>query len=148
MKQSTNFMLTILLLFCVQGFSQGHDRVKKDNKSKDELTSAQYETGRKSCGNSLEGSTREGFTSDVATGDQPCPKGIQTCTAGQWIGPTLFDTCTNNTKNCGATVHGDVVNGYLQATVPKGTACTPAFKSCLNGVWVGPEVSLTCNEVP
>lgn len=148
MNKSTQFFAVTIFLFSGHVLAQGKDTTRKENKTKDEMTSAQYESARKSCGTSAEGSIREGFISDITTGDVPCPKGVQTCLAGQWVGPVLYDTCTNNTKNCGATVHGGTVQGYHQANPPKGISCAPAFKTCLNGDWIGPEVSTTCTEAP
>lgn len=95
-----------------------------------------------------EGTTRQGFVHPSTTGDIPCPTGIQVCTAGQWQGPHIFDSCENSTKSCNGSLHGSVVNGYLNSTSPKGIPCTPATKTCNNGNWIGTEVYMSCVELP
>lgn len=93
-----------------------------------------------------EGAIRRGFTNSVTTGDIPCFEGTQTCLAGDWVGPLLYDSCENHTKSCDGSPHGSVINGYLQPTSPKGFPCTIATKTCLNGAWLGPEVFESCTE--
>lgn len=94
-----------------------------------------------------EGTIRKGFITPMTQGDLPCSEGTQTCVAGSWQGPVLYDSCENNTKSCGGAAHGSVVNGYMQPTSPTGIPCTPATKTCLNGVWMGPEVFANCSEL-
>ncbi len=94
-----------------------------------------------------EGAIRHGFVSPMTQGDLSCAEGTQTCVAGSWQGPMLYDSCDNHTKSCGGVSHGSVINGYLQPTSPKGVPCTPATKTCLNGTWAGPEVFASCSEL-
>jgi hypothetical protein len=98
-------------------------------------------------GKCVEGTTRQGFISPTTSGDSPCYQGIQTCLAGHWQGPTIFTACENFTKSCDGQPYGSIVNGYLQPTTPHGTNCTPATKTCLNGIWSGPEVFPSCTEL-
>lgn len=100
------------------------------------------ELGR--CGN---GTTRQGFISPEATGDAPCIQGTQTCVAGHWQGPDLFQSCDNFAKSCEGQPHGSVVHGYLEPTSPQGVPCMPAAKTCINGGWSGPEVYPSCFEL-
>jgi hypothetical protein len=93
-------------------------------------------------------STRQGYLTPMTSGDVPCARGMQTCTSGIWRGPPLYEFCDNYTKNCGASLHGTVVTGYLQSSTPKGIPCTPATKTCLDGNWSGPEVYPSCVELP
>ncbi|MGZ6395142.1 MAG: hypothetical protein ACXWQA_13145 [Pseudobdellovibrionaceae bacterium] len=95
----------------------------------------------------MEGTTRQGFISPTAAGDAPCVQGTQTCMAGNWQGPALFQTCDNFTKSCDGQPHGSVITGYLQPTSPQGVPCTHATKTCLNGRWSGPEVYSICTEL-
>lgn len=94
-----------------------------------------------------EGTIRRGFIIPMTNGDLPCTEGTQTCVAGNWQGPMLFDSCENQTKSCDGSLHGSVITGYMQPTSPKGFPCTPATKTCLNGSWVGPEVFASCSEL-
>lgn len=96
----------------------------------------------------LEGSTREGFTSPTTTGVFSCPKGIQTCTSGNWQGPDLYQNCDNFTKSCDHYPHGSIVNGFLHATATKDSPCVPTFKSCNDGNWIGPLIMFpSCHEL-
>lgn len=96
-----------------------------------------------------EGSVRRGFITPTTQGDLPCSEGTQTCVAGSWLGPHLFESCENNTKSCGVGFpHGSAISGYIQPTSPQGVPCTPATKICLNGTWTGPEVFESCFELP
>lgn len=95
----------------------------------------------------LEGDSRQGFLTSITTGDLPCPQGVQTCVAGRWQGPELFQSCLSTTKSCGGQPHGSVVSGYLQPVAAPGSFCQPAMKSCVDGAWAGPEVFLSCSEM-
>ncbi|MBC7465551.1 MAG: hypothetical protein H7256_06120 [Bdellovibrio sp.] len=148
MNKSTQTLTIIIFFFSVTLLAQGKDSPKKDSRIKEEMTTVEFEAVKNSCGSSVEGTTREGFSSETTSGALPCPKAIQTCTGGQWVGPKLYYTCANDTKSCGPTPHGDVVNGFRHATASKGKPCEPAFKTCLNGAWVGPEVIPSCAEAP
>jgi hypothetical protein len=94
-----------------------------------------------------EGITRHGFISQSTAGNTPCTEGTQICLSGEWLGPMLYDSCENYTKNCDESPHGSVVTGYLQPSSTKGVPCTLATKTCLNGSWVGPEVFTSCSEL-
>lgn len=94
-----------------------------------------------------EGTIRRGFITPMTDGDLFCAEGTQTCVAGNWQGPVLYDSCENYTKSCDGSPHGSVINGYLQPTSPAGVPCTPATKTCLNGTWAGPDVFASCSEL-
>ncbi len=51
-------------------------------------------------------------------------------------------------KSCDGSPHGATVSGYLLPTAPKGTSCIPVSKTCVNGVWSGPNVFPSCTELP
>ena len=95
----------------------------------------------------VSGTTRQGFTSSLTYGDNPCPEGTQVCNSGKWQGPLLYPVCDNYTKSCDGVMHGTIVNGFLQPTVPAGSACIPSMKTCIDGRWHGPEVYPTCTNL-
>jgi len=49
----------------------------------------------KSCNGSPHGSTKSGYLAPVATPGFPCPQGMAICIDGQWVGPQLYDFCSN-----------------------------------------------------
>ncbi|WP_142410047.1 hypothetical protein [Bacteriovorax stolpii] len=103
------------------------------------------ELGVESC---QEGTTRTGYDSPTATGSATCSQSTQICVRGQWQGPALYDFCTEQFKNCGAILHGTVESGYQSPTVPNGSPCIPASRTCIEGSWSGPEVYSSCSELP
>lgn len=95
-----------------------------------------------------EGTTRTGYTSPTVQGDMNCTLNTQTCVAGNWQGPEVFESCVEQFKSCGGTPHGTVESGYLSPTSPKGTPCITAIRTCLNGSWSGPQIFNSCSELP
>lgn len=101
-------------------------------------------TNKSSC---QEGAIRRGFMAPTTQGDFPCPVGVQTCKSGIWQGPIIYESCENNTKSCDGSPHGSVIKGYLQPTSTKDFPCSPATNTCVNGLWMGPEIFETCTEL-
>ena len=96
----------------------------------------------------IEGITRQGFLSPSTSGDAPCMTGVQTCISRNWVGPVLFDYCDNFSKSCDGFPHGSSMTGFLQPSSPPGVLCIPATKTCINGIWTGPDVYPNCFQSP
>jgi hypothetical protein len=95
-----------------------------------------------------DGESKQGYITNVTSGNAPCAPGFQTCISGQWVGPFLYDTCTNFTKDCEGQPHGSIQGGYLQPTASGGMTCIPSSRTCINGNWTGPEVFSSCTQIP
>lgn len=110
--------------------------------------SNETKTYKLEAGRCQEGTTRTGYATPTVLGDLPCTLNTQTCISGNWQGPQLFESCTSQFKTCGGISHGTIQSGYQSPNSPKGMACVPATKTCLNGTWSGPEVFTSCSELP
>ena len=95
-----------------------------------------------------EGESKQGYITNVTSGNASCVPGVQVCISGQWVGPHLYDSCTNFTKDCDGQPHGSIQNGYLQPTASGGMTCIPSTRTCNDGNWLGPEVFSSCTQIP
>lgn len=43
----------------------------------------------------VSGTSKTGFLSPITSGNAPCTTTIKNCVNGSWVGPQLYDTCTN-----------------------------------------------------
>ncbi|AUN97139.1 hypothetical protein C0V70_03245 [Bacteriovorax stolpii] len=111
-------------------------------------TSKEQMPERLEVGECLEGTTRTGYSFPTAMGAETCSQASQFCVQGQWQGPTLYDSCIEQFKNCGAALHGTVETGYQSPTVPNGSTCIQTSRTCLEGSWNGPELYSSCTELP
>jgi hypothetical protein len=53
----------------------------------------------------------------------------------------------DHARDCSGEAHGTVKSGFLNPTTSKGFPCTPATRTCVDGVWSGPEIYPTCTEL-
>lgn len=55
---------------------------------------AECRSDTRSCDGQPHGSTKTGYLTPNSHAGQPCPEGIATCLNGEWVGPTLYESCT------------------------------------------------------
>ena len=71
------------------------------------------------------------------------PSGIQPSDGDESQSVDSFDT---HTKSCEGSPHGSIVAGYQSSVSFPGGPCLPATKTCIDGIWMGPEVFPSCTE--
>lgn len=95
------------------------------------------------------GSSIETFLESSVSFGSNCKNEIRTCNNGILSGSYLYASCGIDTpKSClfnGSTIpHGGVVKAFLQSSVPFGSNCTAADRTCNNGVLSGTNQFASC----
>ena len=88
---------------------------------------------------------RRGIRNRVNVDVNHSDQGVKTSYASQ---VTSSNTDPNSqTKSCGIYAHGQVKFGYVQPVAAKGSSCTQASQTCMNGQMVGPAVFDHCQAL-
>jgi hypothetical protein len=69
---------------CVQGRWQGSRLVERCPQA------------LKNCGSTPHGGIEAGYLQETSSLGTPCPRGQRTCLNGRWVGPVLYDSCTEH----------------------------------------------------
>ena len=67
---------------------------EQKNATKEVATRSVASTPKQSCGDTAHGDTKTGYLRPTTKKRTPCPTGTNTCNNGTWVGPKLYDVCT------------------------------------------------------